>query len=106
MHALALANTITADQVYNVVSEAGYGEQFAAFDPVSGAVYTVYWTESGDLVGETAPTLSDAGEVVRDVIDLARVPLPLVVWFPAGVPVGWDAAVEALASRQAVDYSL
>ncbi len=93
-------NTVTADEVYNVVSAADYGDQFAAFDPVSGAVYTVYWTESGDLVGETAPTLLDGGELQRDLVDFARSPLPLVVWFPAGEPEGWQAAIDRLSTDE------
>jgi hypothetical protein len=96
MNALTHADTMTADEVYNVVSSAGYGDQFAAFDPVSGLVYAVYWTESGDLVGEAAPTLLDNGELERDLVDFARTPVPLVVWFPAGVPAGWQEAIDRL----------
>lgn len=96
MNTLTHADTITADEVYNVVSAADYGDQFAAFDPVSGAVYTVYWTESGDLIGETSPALSDSGELQRDLVDFARTPVPMVVWFPAGEPTGWRAAIDRL----------
>lgn len=91
---------VTADEVYNVVSESGYGDQFAAFDPASGAVYTVYWTESGDLVGETAPTVTDDGQFERDLVSFASTPLPLVVWFPAGVPAGWAETASRIASSE------
>ncbi|QOF39520.1 hypothetical protein E3G66_003724 [Mycobacteroides abscessus] len=96
MNTMASVNTVTADEVFNVVSAAGYGDQFAAFDPVSGAVYTVYWTESGDLVGESSPTLLDSGELQRDLVDFTRTPLPLIVWFPAGDPAGWQEMIDHL----------
>lgn len=81
---------LPAAQICNVVSAGGYGEQFAAFDP---ATATVYWAASGDLVGQSAPTLGDDGALKRDLIELTRSPRPLAVWFPAGAPRGWDAAI-------------
>lgn len=99
MNTLTDGIVVTADAVYNVVSESGYGEQFAAFDPASGAVYTVYWTESGDLVGETAPTVTDDGQFERDLVSFASTPLSLIVWFPAGAPAGWADAVSLIADN-------